>query len=80
MCFNCRAGQTSLCPNGALLGRDADGGFADYLVAPRSHVFPLPDAIDNQTAPLIQVVTVCLHAHRLVNTFPGQSVVVWAWV
>jgi len=76
MCFNCRAGQTSLCPNGALLGRDADGGFADYLVAPRSHVFPLPDAIDNQTAPLIQVVTVCLHAHRLVNTFPGQSVVV----
>src|SRR6202163_259777 len=25
MCFNCRAGQTSLCPNGALLGRDADG-------------------------------------------------------
>src|SRR5260370_41504199 len=76
MCFNCRAGQTSLCPNGALLGRDANGGFADYLVAPRSHVFPLPDAIDSQTAPLIQVVTVCLHAHRLVNTFPGQSVVV----
>jgi 2-desacetyl-2-hydroxyethyl bacteriochlorophyllide A dehydrogenase len=76
MCFNCRAGQTSLCPNGVLLGRDANGGFADYLVVPRSHVFPLPDAIDSQTAPLIQVVTVCLHAHRLVNTFPGQSVVV----
>src|SRR6202790_3697201 len=76
MCFNCRAGQTSLCPNGALLGRDANGGFADYLAAPRSHVFPLPDAIDSQTAPLIQVVTVCLHAHRLVSTFPGQSVAV----
>jgi 2-desacetyl-2-hydroxyethyl bacteriochlorophyllide A dehydrogenase len=76
MCFNCRAGQTSLCPNGALLGRDANGGFADYLAAPRSHVFPLPDAIDSQTAPLIQVVTVCLHAHRLVSTFPGQAVVV----
>jgi 2-desacetyl-2-hydroxyethyl bacteriochlorophyllide A dehydrogenase len=76
MCSNCRAGQTNLCPNGVLLGRDANGGFADYLVVPRSHVFPLPDAIDNQTAPLIQVVTVCLHAHRLVSTFPGQSVVV----
>jgi 2-desacetyl-2-hydroxyethyl bacteriochlorophyllide A dehydrogenase len=76
MCFNCRAGQTSLCPNGALLGRDANGGFADYLVAPRSHVFLLPDTIDSQSAPLIQVVTTCLHAHRLVNIFPGQSVVV----
>lgn len=76
MCFNCRAGQTSLCPNGSLLGRDADGGFADYLVAPRSHVYPLPDSIDSQTAPLIQVVTTCLHAHRLISTFPGQAVVV----
>jgi L-iditol 2-dehydrogenase len=76
MCFNCRAGQTNLCPNGSLLGRDANGGFADYLVAPRSHVFPLPDAIENNTAPLLQVVTTCLHAHRQVPIFPGQSVVV----
>ena len=76
MCFNCRASQTNLCPNGSLVGRDSNGGFADYLVAPRSHVFPLPDFIDNQTAPLIQVVTTCLHAHRLVSLFPGQSVVV----
>jgi len=76
VCPNCRAGQTNLCPNGSLLGRDNNGGFADYILVPRSQVFPLPDAIDNQIAPLIQVVTVCLHGHRLVNIFPGQSVVV----
>jgi 2-desacetyl-2-hydroxyethyl bacteriochlorophyllide A dehydrogenase len=75
-CFNCRLGQANLCPNGALLGRDANGGFAEYLVAPRSHVFPLPDSVDNRSAPLIQVVTVCVHAQRMVDTFPGQSVVV----
>lgn len=75
-CFNCRAGQTNLCPNGALVGRDADGGFAEYVVAPPSHVFPLADQIDSQTAPLIQVLTTCLHAQRLVNVFPGESVVV----
>jgi len=75
-CFNCRAGQTNLCPDGFLLGRDANGGFADYVVAPRSHVFPLPAEIDSQSAPLIQVLTTCLHAHRLVNIFPGQSVAV----
>ena len=30
-CFHCRIGQTHLCPNGQLLGRDANGGFAEYL-------------------------------------------------
>jgi threonine dehydrogenase-like Zn-dependent dehydrogenase len=57
-CFHCRIGQTHLCPNGMLLGRDANGGFAEYVTAPASHVFPLPESIDNQTAPLIQVLKV----------------------
>jgi 2-desacetyl-2-hydroxyethyl bacteriochlorophyllide A dehydrogenase len=76
VCFTCRAGQTNLCPNGVLLGRDANGGFAEYVAAPRSNVYKLPDAIDSQKAPLIQVVTTCLHATRQVKIFPGQSVVV----
>jgi 2-desacetyl-2-hydroxyethyl bacteriochlorophyllide A dehydrogenase len=76
MCVNCRAGQTNLCPNGSLLGRDANGGFAEYLAAPRTHIYALPDTIDTQTAPLIQVATTCLHGHRQVKIFPGQAVVV----
>jgi 2-desacetyl-2-hydroxyethyl bacteriochlorophyllide A dehydrogenase len=76
MCLNCRAGQTNLCPNGSLVGRDSDGGFADYLVAPRTHVYPLPAAIDSNVAPLIQVATTCMHGQHRMNIFPGQSVVV----
>ena len=75
-CFYCRAGLTNLCPSGGLIGRDVDGGFAEYVIAPRSHVFKLPDTIDNRKAPLLQVVTTCLHAQRLAGIFPGQSVVV----
>jgi L-iditol 2-dehydrogenase len=75
-CFHCRIGQTHLCPNGMLLGRDANGGFAEYVTAPASQVFPLPESIDNQTAPLIQVLTTCLHAQRQVNIFPGETVAV----
>jgi 2-desacetyl-2-hydroxyethyl bacteriochlorophyllide A dehydrogenase len=75
-CFHCRIGQTHLCPKGQLLGRDSNGGFAEFLSAPASHVFPLPDAIDNQVAPLIQVLTTCLHAERLTPIFPGESVAV----
>jgi 2-desacetyl-2-hydroxyethyl bacteriochlorophyllide A dehydrogenase len=75
-CFCCRAGSTSMCPHGGLIGRDSNGGFADYVTVPRSHVFPLPEAIDSRTAPLIQVLTTCLHAQRKISLFPGQSVVV----
>ena len=75
-CFHCRIGQTNLCPNGVVLGRDADGGFAQYIVAPGANVFPLAPSISSQTAPLIQVTTTCLHAQRLTQLFPGESVVV----
>ena len=75
-CFYCRAGLTNLCPQGGLIGRDVDGGFAEYVMAPRSHVFPLPDAIDSRVAPLIQVVTTCMHSQRQINILAGQSVVV----
>jgi 2-desacetyl-2-hydroxyethyl bacteriochlorophyllide A dehydrogenase len=76
-CFHCRIGQTHLCPNGQLVGRDTDGGFAEYVNAPATHVFRLPDAIDSQTAPLIQVLTTCVHAQRQIAVFPGESAVVY---
>ena len=76
LCFHCRIGQTHLCPNGSLLGRDANGGFAEFLTAPATNVFPLPADLDAQSAPMIQVLTTCLHAQRQVNIFPGEYVVV----
>jgi L-iditol 2-dehydrogenase len=76
VCINCRAGQTSLCRNGGLVGRDSNGGFAEYLLAPLTHVFPLPKEVGSQKAPLIQVLTTCIHAQRFLKIFPGQSVVV----
>jgi 2-desacetyl-2-hydroxyethyl bacteriochlorophyllide A dehydrogenase len=75
-CFHCRIGQTHLCPKGILLGRDADGGFAEYLTAPSSQVFELSDGLDIRTAAMIQVLTTCLHAQRQVEVFPGEYVVV----
>jgi 2-desacetyl-2-hydroxyethyl bacteriochlorophyllide A dehydrogenase len=75
-CFHCRIGQTHLCPKGQLLGRDSNGGFAEFLTAPASQVFRLPDSVDNQSAVLIQVLTTCLHAQRLTPIFAGESVAV----
>ena len=75
-CLDCRAGRTNLCPNGGIIGREVNGGFADFVVAPETHVYPLPDAIDTRSAPAIQVLTTCLHAQRRGGVSPGQSVAV----
>ncbi len=75
-CFHCRIGQTNLCPRGTLIGRDTNGGFAEYLMVPSSQVFHVPASIDARTAPMIQVLTTCLHAQRQIEIFPAQSVVV----
>ena len=75
-CFHCRIGQTNLCPAGGLIGRETNGGFAEYAAVPARLVFRLPDSIDSRTAPLIQVATTCLHAQRLTSSLEGQSVAV----
>jgi L-iditol 2-dehydrogenase len=75
-CFHCRIGQTNLCPAGGLIGRETNGGFAEYAAVPASQVFRLPVSIDSATAPLIQVATTCLHAQRLGLVSQGESVAV----
>jgi 2-desacetyl-2-hydroxyethyl bacteriochlorophyllide A dehydrogenase len=75
-CYQCRAGQTNLCPRGGLVGRDRDGGFAEFVTVPAANAYQLPDEVADGAAPLIQVLTTCLHAHRLAKVFPGEAVVV----
>ncbi len=49
-CRNCRAGKRHLCRNTLGVGVNRSGAFADYLALPASNAFPLPDAIDDETA------------------------------
>jgi L-iditol 2-dehydrogenase len=75
-CFHCRIGETNLCAAGGLIGRETNGGFAEYAAVPASQVFRLPDSLDIRIAPLIQVATTCLHAQRLGQVSLGESVAV----
>jgi 2-desacetyl-2-hydroxyethyl bacteriochlorophyllide A dehydrogenase len=75
-CFHCDIGQTQLCPNGGLIGRDADGGFAEYVAAPPGNIYAMPDKIGDREAPLIQVLTTVMHAQQLAEISPGDTVVI----
>lgn len=53
-CTYCRRGAENLCPDSTYTGWDADGGYAEYVVAPAAYTLALPGgyAVD-ELAPLL---------------------------
>jgi propanol-preferring alcohol dehydrogenase len=53
-CKFCLRGQENLCNTTSFTGWTRPGGFAEYVVAPTSFIYPLPEGIsDQQAAPLL---------------------------
>lgn len=53
-CRWCLQGLENLCPEFRATGRDADGGYAEYMVVPAGFAHPLPDVFsDAEAAPLL---------------------------
>ena len=53
-CEFCRQGLENLCPDFKATGRDANGGYAEYMVVPEDFAHPIPQELtDSQAAPLL---------------------------
>ncbi len=53
-CRWCRQGLENLCPQFRATGRDADGGYAEYMVVPANFAHPIPAGFkDAEAAPLL---------------------------
>lgn len=53
-CSWCRSGAENLCRDSRYTGWDADGGYAEYAVAPAAYVYEVPDGLEaTQAAPLL---------------------------
>src|SRR4051795_11615004 len=53
-CKFCIRGQENLCPHSRYTGWDADGGYAEYLIAPADYAYRLPEGYsDAELAPLL---------------------------
>jgi propanol-preferring alcohol dehydrogenase len=50
LCRWCRRGDENLCPNARFTGWDADGGFAEYALAPEAYAYRLPETLDDAVA------------------------------
>ena len=73
-CKYCLAGEENLCEQFRATGRDADGGYAEYLKAPSGFVYPIPGPIsDSEAAPLLCAGAVGYRSLRLTKIKDGQN-------
>jgi propanol-preferring alcohol dehydrogenase len=73
-CDYCREGRENLCPQFVATGRDAHGGYAQFMTAPAGFVHPLPDELgDVEAAPLLCAGAVGYRALSLCRLEDGQA-------
>jgi len=74
-CARCRSGRENLCPEFRATGRDADGGYAEYMVVRGDFAIPIPDAIgDLEAAPLLCAGAIGWRALRLAGLADGGAI------
>jgi propanol-preferring alcohol dehydrogenase len=73
-CDHCRTGQENLCSQFRATGRDADGGYAQYMVVPENYAFAIPETLsDTQAAPLLCAGAIGYRSLRLSGLENGRS-------
>src|SRR5437763_16011525 len=64
-----------LMPNGDMLGKERDGGYAEKIVVPAANAIPIPDDVSFEQAAIMMCSTAtALHALRLASLAPGEAV------
>jgi len=73
-CQWCRTGLENLCPDFRATGRDAFGGYAEFMVVPEESVYPIPDVFtDVEAAPLLCAGAIGYRSLRLAEIRDGQA-------
>lgn len=77
-CRDCRAGREQFCVTGQMIGKDRDGGFAEYIRVPARNAHVLPAGIPfEQGAILMCSSATALHALRKARVAKGETVAVF---
>ncbi len=72
-CRFCDDGNENLCTDARFTGFHVNGGYAEAMVAPADHVYPIPEGFgDLQAAPLLCAGIIGYRALRLCAVRPGQ--------
>ena len=77
-CSQCRAGRPHTCEHLRFLGcpGQAEGCLSEFTVMPAACCFRTPEGMDEETAALVEPLSIGLYAHRLSGGVNGRSVAV----
>ncbi len=80
-CFFCRQGRRNRCLRRTTLGYEADGGLAEYLLAPaplvaQGHLLPVPDGLPLTRACLTEPLACVLNSLETCHVAAGASIVI----
>ena len=77
-CASCEQGKYVQCLDYDYLGSRSDGAFADFVVAPRQNLVPVPEGVSLEEAAMTEPAAVALHAlRRAGGCSVGDSVAVF---
>jgi threonine 3-dehydrogenase len=72
-CLQCRTGEAHICQNVKIIGVDANGAFAEYVVIPESNIWKLDPAIPQEYASILDPLGNAVHT-VLAGEIAGKSV------
>ena len=73
-CPYCLAGEENLCAQFRATGRDANGGYADFMTVPEGYAYPIPALYsDSEAAPLLCAGAIGYRSLRLSGLEDGQN-------
>jgi len=73
-CHQCREGEENICPDFTATGRDAPGGYAEFMTVSEDFAYSISDAFtDLQAAPLLCAGAIGYRSFRLCDFQPGEN-------
>ena len=77
-CAYCQRGNEQFCTSGAMIGKNRDGGYAEFIVMPARSVFRLPEEIPSEQGAILMCSSAtALHALNKARLRAGESVAVF---
>jgi propanol-preferring alcohol dehydrogenase len=77
-CKYCVQGTEQFCVEGKMIGKNVDGGYAEYIAVPTRGVFKIPNSISYEHASVMMCSSsTSLHALRKTHFKPGESIAIF---
>ena len=77
-CEYCVQGSEQFCVKGKMIGKDIDGGYAEYISVPIRGVFKVPDSVSLEHAAVMMCSSsTSLHAIKKTRFKPGENIAIF---